>query len=365
MEAFNPEPNISAQTPSPRFPRPFRNAILVCAVASLILFLSCITPVVLPREVRINIPQGYGSRAIGASLREQHLIRSKWAFVLYATAREKASSLKSGSYAFNGLITIPELVDALVAGERYPNERVITIPEGWDERDIGRYLSTEGIIAEEAWWKIAGYPAVDYRTATRTSPPRDLSAAFTFLRDKPAGAGLEGYLYPDTYRIWRNATPEDILAKMLTNFGEKLTPELRASIALQKKTIFAVITIASLVEKESGTDTERPVIAGILWKRLERNIPLQVDASVNYVTGKRGTPSGADLKTLSPFNTYANAGLPLGPIANPGISSIRAAIFPKASPYLYYLHTPDGRIIYSKNLEEHAAARAAYLAPAR
>jgi len=335
------------------------------AVIAIGIVAALVAPVSLPaRGVHIEIPEGSGSRAIGALLRERGLIRSPWAFVTYATLVGKAATLKPGSYSFAGFATIPGIVRALIAGEQYPNERSITIPEGWDERDIADYFAAEGVVEKEAWWAVAGYPAADYRSDAKKPKVPDRSREFSFLADKPAWVGLEGYLYPDTYRIWRDATPEDILRKMLKNFDARITPDLRAAIALQKKTIFAVITLASLVEKESGADAERPVIAGILWKRLAAGMPLQVDASVNYATGKRGTPVAADLKTPSPFNTYAHPGLPLGPIANPGIASIRATIFPHASSYLYYLHAPDERIIYSRTLEEHQAARAQYLAPA-
>lgn len=344
--------------------RRFRAVIVAIAAVGPIAAFALAAPVSLPAGgVHIEIPAGSGSRAIGALLRERGLIRSQWAFVTYATLIGKSSDLKPGSYAFAGITAIPGVVRALVRGEQYPNERSITIPEGWDERDIAEYFAAEGILTKEAWWAVAGYPATDYRSGAEKPKIPDRSGEFPFLADKPAWVGFEGYLYPDTYRIWRGATPEDILEKMLKNFDAKLTPDLRAAIALQKKTVFAVITLASLVERESGADAERAVIAGILWKRLAADIPLQVDASVNYATGKRGTPTAADLKTPSPFNTYANPGLPLGPIANPGIASIRAATFPQSSPYLYYLHTPDGRIVYSRTLEEHQAARAKYLAP--
>ena len=344
----------------------FRAVAVALIIISITTALALATPVLLPaRGIRIEIPEGTGSRAIGTILRDRGLIRSPWAFVTYATLVGKASILKPGSYSFAGFTTIPGITRALVRGEQYPNERIITVPEGWDERDIAEYVLAEGIATKEAWWNAAGYPATDYRLRSRPSPPPpDHSQEFSFLADKPAWVGLEGYLYPDTYRIWRDATPGDIIKKMLKNFDTKLTPDLRAAIALQKKTVFAVVTLASLVEKESAANAERPVIAGILWERLRRGMPLQVDASVNYATGKRGTPNREDLTTPSLFNTYAYPGLPLGPIANPGITSLRAAIFPKPSPYLYYLHAPDGRILYSRTLEEHEVARVRYLAPA-
>lgn len=364
MDEFMREPQEPGDAPLAKTARRFRAAVAAIAIAGAVIALALGAPVALPREgVRVDVPEGSGSRAIGGHLRERGVIRSKWAFVTYVTLAGEAPDLKPGSYTFTGFATIPGIARALVRGERSPNERSITIPEGWDQRDIADYFAAEGIAERESWWAVAGYPAADYRNDTGKPKIPDRSRESPFLADKPAWVGLEGYLYPDTYRIWRDAAPEDILGKMLKNFDARMTPDLRAEIARQKKTVFTIVTLASLVEKESGADAERPVIAGILWKRLAAGIPLQVDASVNYATGKRGTPTAADLKTPSPFNTYAYPGLPLGPIANPGIASLRAAIFPTASPYLYYLHAPDGRIIYSRTLEEHQAARAKYLVP--
>jgi len=150
--------------------------------------------------------------------------------------------------------------------------------------------------------------------------------------------------------------------KMLANFDEKITPDLRKEITKQKKTIFEIITMASLIEKEVAMDEDRAIVSGILWKRIKLGIPLQVDATITYITGKNNTKiSLNDTKINSPYNTYKYRGLPPGPIANPGIAAIRAAIFPKSSPYLFYLSAPDGRTIFSKTLEEHNTAKTRYL----
>lgn len=311
--------------------------------------------------VHVAISQGSGSRAIGGILKGKGLIRSKWAFVTYAALRGRASALKPGEYDFEGRIALPDIVNRLVRGERYPNERVITIPEGWDLRDIAGYFSSKGMYAPEEWWNAAGYPAADYRISSRLRKPDSFAEEFTFLADKPPFAGLEGYLYPDTYRVFRDSPPGDTIRKMLENFNAKVTPDLREEIRRQKKTLFSVITVASLIEKETPDSDDRKIVSGIIWKRLKLGLALQIDASVNYVTGKRETPAAADLAVDSPFNTYRYSGLPLGPIANPGIDAIRAAIFPAASDYLYYLSTAEGKTIFSRTFEEHRTARAKYL----
>ncbi|MEK7149015.1 MAG: endolytic transglycosylase MltG, partial [Patescibacteria group bacterium] len=182
------------------------------------------------------------------------------------------------------------------------------------------------------------------------------------------GNPLEGYLFPDTYRLYKDASADDVIRKMLGNFDRKLTKDMRNEIILQRKTIYEIVTIASLIEKEVKSPEDKVLVSGILWKRLQLKIALQVDASIIYIkTNGRSQLNGGekvlyeDLKIDSPYNTYKYRGLPPGPISNPGLESIEAAIYPKQSPYLFYISTPDGKTIYSKTLEEHNTAVAKYL----
>ncbi len=296
----------------------------------------------------VEIPSGIGSRKIAELLKNEGVIRSKWGFVFYISLKGKASLLKPGSYLFSRQ-TIPEIVRDLMRGGT--NERVITIPEGWSTKDIAEYFEREGVIPRNEFLKISGgqHPVL---TIDR----------FDFLKDQPRDAGLEGYLFPDTYRVFKDAKLEDIIVKMLENFGRKITPELREETARQNKTLFEIITMASLIEKEVVTDEDRALVSGILWKRLSLGIGLQVDATIIYITGKKSTRvSREETQIDSLYNTYKYRGLPVGPIANPGLSAIRAAIYPKESPYLYYLSAPDGRTIFSQTLDEHNEAKAKYL----
>lgn len=303
----------------------------------------------------IVIPEGYGSRMIASLLKKEGVIGSKWAFVLYVSARGEAVRLKPGRYVFFDTVAIPDIARDLVAG--VSRERMIVIPEGWNTADIARYFDEHGIGDEAAARHIF------------LAPPRDIVARFAFLADAPAGAGLEGYLFPDTYRLSEDATPEDAVLRMLENFDRRVDAGLRQKIAEQQKTLFSIIVMASLIEKEVISDEDRAFVSGILWKRLDADIPLQVDATIAYaklqITKSKlqtnGKISFADTKIDSPYNTYRHRGLPPGPIANPGMSAIRAAVYPKTSPYLYYLSAPDGRTIFSKTLEEHNAAKAKYL----
>jgi len=233
--------------------------------------------------------------------------------------------------------------------------------EGWNNREIAEYLEKEEIIKKDVFLKVVE----NYKLQISN---------YKFLEDKPKGATLEGYLFPDTYRIYKEiprdlrgekdseeALAEHIIKKMLDNFDQKLTADLREEIARQKKTIFDILTMASIIEKEARGE-DMAMISDIFWRRIRNGIPLQSDATINYVTGKYETqPSTEDLKVDSPYNTYKYSGLPAGPIGNPGFEAIRAAIYPKANNYWYFLHTKDGQTIYSRNFEEHKANKAKYL----
>jgi UPF0755 protein len=298
---------------------------------------------------KIEIIPGLGSRKIGELLKHEGLIRSKWAFVIYVSIRREASYLKPGIYAFNDTATIPDIARDLTSGAA---ELSITIPEGWTSTEIAAYLDKQGIASRKDFQNAIGFD----------TPSATLQSQFAFLKEKPAYAGLEGYLFPDTYRFFIHTPTEQIVAKMLQNFDAKLSNDLRQEALHQNRTIFEIITMASLIEKEVASENDRALVSGVLWKRLELNIPLHVDATVLYARPQRiGKVSLADTKINSPYNTYRYAGLPPGPIANPGLSAIRATLFPKKSPYFYYLSTPDGKTIFSKTLEDHNRAKSKYL----
>ncbi len=337
-----------------------RKILTILPVIFLLLaFLFLIYEIYLPHSSaagaqEVVILPGMGSRSIAQNLKHAGAIRSKWAFIIYVSLTGQAHLLKPGTYNFVSP-SIAEIAEALAASE--PSDLVITIPEGWSAGEIGAYLQRRGVAGAAAFEELVS-PAGSRAFADR----------FPFLRGRPASVGLEGYLFPDTYAIYPDAKPEDVIVRMLENFDRRLDPLLRSLITRQGKTIFQIITMASLIEKEVRSDEDRAVVSGILWKRLGAGIPLQVDASITYIkkyNAKRITNNGRisikDTQIDSPYNTYRSLGLPLGPIANPGLSAIRAALYPKSSPYLYYLSAPDGRTIFSRILEEHIAAKAKYL----
>ena len=185
---------------------------------------------------------------------------------------------------------------------------------------------------------------------------------YEFLTDAPESASLEGYIFPDTYYIDSQKGVETLIIKSLNNFDQKLSEDIRQEISNQGKTIFEVITLASIVEREVPSLSDKKKVADIFLKRLSADIGLQSDATINYITGKGLTqPSYADLQIDSPYNTYKYRGLPPGPIANPGFDSIIAVVYPASNPYYYFLTTKDGEVIYSRTYEEHLDNKEKYL----
>jgi UPF0755 protein len=243
-------------------------------------------------------------------------------------------------------MSIKDISDKLVSGKVDNKERTIKILEGWTITDIDKYLSKEGIIAEGEFIKL-----------TKAVP-----AGFELIK-LPSGVDLEGYLFPDTYRIFKDASADDILIKLLTAFENKLSPELRLEIEKQGKTVHEIITLSSIIEKEVRSEDDMAIVSGILQKRLEISMPLEVDSTINYITGKNDPAvEYSDLQIDSPYNTYKNYGLPPGPISNPGLASIKAAIYPTESEYLFYLNRQDtGETIFSKTYDEHLVNKYKYL----
>jgi len=248
-------------------------------------------------------------------------------------------------------------------------EETIRILEGWTSRDIGQYFERQGKWPNEEFFAVVGWPQLDYRRNKEKPALPDWSDEFSFLADKPKYYGLEGYLFPDTYRIYASSTITDVVEKMLENFDKKLTAEMRADIKKQGQSIYDIITMASIIEKEApldyqtGDNRDARIISGIFWNRLKIGQGLQSDATLTYIFGDNNPQhSGKDLEVDSLYNTYKYRGLPPGPICNPGILAIEAAIYPLATDYYYFL-TPLGKneVIYAHTNEEHNRNKAQYL----
>jgi UPF0755 protein len=177
---------------------------------------------------------------------------------------------------------------------------------------------------------------------------------YPILSTKPKNYSYEGFLFPDTYRIFKNSSVKVVVEKMIDNFQKKISSQMLFDIKASGSNLYNVITLASIIEKEEKNIDDKKIVAGIYYNRLKIGMALQADPTVNYITGKQsGGPSSDDLAIKNSYNTYKYKGLPPGPICNPGLDSIIAAIYPTKSSYLYFYNAPDGKLYLAKTLEEH------------
>lgn len=322
----------------------FSRSIGVLVVLGLILFFwyrHALGAVDGSSDVRVPfiVPAGASLATIAAGLDDAELIRSSFAFKTHVRRTDRDHLLRAGSYVLSRSMTAEEIVLVLTGdGE---GEVSITIPEGFTVADIDRMMAAKGFTETGAI--IACAKTCDF-------------SLFSFLPKNNDGPGgrIEGYLYPDTYFVGgEGSDPQAFLSRLLSTFEAKVPDGVTEDIVI----------MASLIEKEAAGDDERAVISGILWKRLDEGIILGVDASVRYAVNKpsREPLTQADLDSPSPYNIRAKRGLPPGPIANPGLASIEAALHPETTKYYYYLHGNDGEIRYAVTNDEHNANRARYL----
>jgi len=269
-----------------------------------------------------GVEKGQNLYQIAENLEKEGLIKNKIFFEFYIFIKGNSKKLQAGEYSLSTSMNIPEIAQKIISGDIVKIR--VTIPEGFTVKQIEEKLNL-----------------------------------------KLPGENLEGFLFPDTYYFPIEISGEEVVKIMKENFDKKIA-SLKEEIENQGKTIFEIVTMASLVEKEVYNTQECPdcknLVSGILWKRLKIGMPLQIDATISYITGKKTTEiSINETKIDSPYNTYKYRGLPVGPICNPGLESIIAAVYPKDSQYWYYLSTPKGKTIFSKTLEEHNIAKAKYL----
>lgn len=294
-------------------------------------------------KVEVTIPEASTSAEIGAILKDNGVIRSELAFKIKVKKDGAASQLKAGTYYFEGTYSLSEVIDALVSGPTLSGEKV-TIPEGYNQKQIIELLVSKGLVTEDEFLAAAanGDFGYDYLPAAGDSQR------------------LEGFLFPDTYYIAADDSAETIIKMMLETFDSYYTDEWKARVEELGLTTSQWVTMASIVEKEAAVESDRPIIAGVFYNRLKIGMLLQSCATVQYALGEtKSVLSNEDVQIDSPYNTYINYGLPPGPIASPGYASLYAALYPTDSDYLYFVAKPDGEHIFSVTYEEHLAAKAA------
>lgn len=276
------------------------------------------------QPVMFIVQKNDGVREISSRLKEASLIRNQVAFFLLIKKLGIDQKLQAGEFRLNRAMDSQQIALALTKGMV---DVWVTVLEGWRNEEIAVKLAGELALPEREFLKYS----------------------------------QEGYMFPDTYLIPRDASASAIVKIFKDNFEKKFTPEMETGAKAQKLTKDEIVILASIVEKEAKGEEDRNIISGILLKRLRADWPLQVDATLQYVLGYQPDSQSwwkkelleEDKKIKSPYNTYLNVGLPPGPIANPGLAAIKAVIYPQTSDYWYYLHDADGAAHFAKTVEEH------------
>ena len=305
-------------------------ALLVAGAAYYIV----LTPYGPTSETFVEVAPGSSTHAIAIQLARTGIIRTQYAFAAIRTYREfkgTSGTLKAGEYRFDHPATPEEIYNRLLRGDVYT--KALTIPEGYNIFDIAQAVESAGFASR-----------ADFLAAERTN-----TALISDLN--PAATSLEGYLFPDTYHFSRHATPLQILTAMTRRFRQTAN-QLGLHVGTPR-----IVLMASLIEKEVSQDSERPLVAGVFANRLAKGIPLATDPTVIYAAlledRWRGTIYASDLANPSPYNTYRHTGLPPGPICNPGVAALKAAINPAQTDYLYFVADANGHSRFSTTLKEH------------
>ena len=288
------------------------------------------------QKIYFTVREGMNASDIADALLERGVIDSKFAFWWKVKTGGYQDQFKIGTYALHPQMAEEEVLALLISGE---TARIkFTIPEGFKVEEIARRLADEGIADRKRFLRIA----------------RDFAPYSYMKKHENVDYAAEGFLFPDTYEVEPDMDEKAIMQMMFNDFDNRLNDELRERAREMDLSIYDLITLASLVEKEARYDEDRPIIAQVFFKRLKEDMPLQTDASLQYLMdAPKEDVSIADTKIDSPYNTYQNRGLPPGPIANPGMEAIEAVLYPADTEYLYFVADRDGHNHYSMTYDEH------------
>lgn len=316
--------------------------IIVLIVAAVITF--CV-PNFLRESKTVSIKQGLSTTDISEVLKDEGIISSKYVFLLRVTLSQYRGKLKYGDFEFSPDDGYSDIIKKLATGGKKKETVTITVPEGYSVEKIIELIEDKGIGTKQEIQRALN-DEYNYEFLKKINVPKECNYRF------------QGFLFPSTYEFYADATPYEVIDRMLLEF-EKQYKTTGASY----DNLFEAITKASMIEREAKTDGDRTMIAGVIENRLNKNMKLQIDATVMYAITDGLYDADKvyykDLDKKSPYNTYANTGLPVGPIANPGIKSIKAALSPAHHDYLYYRtdeNKNDGSHVFSKNFEEHKTA---------
>jgi UPF0755 protein len=296
------------------------------------------------QQVVFHVDQGERANQISDDLYMQRLIRDRNAFDLYVRLTNSGPKFEAGTFLLNRNMTMVQIIDALQHGR--PDQLVVTIPEGFPLKFQAQYVEKSGLGTAADYLAAAKDPAV--------------AASYDFLASRPAGADppLEGYLFPDTYLVDRNVGTKELVKAQLAQFGNVFSPTLRQQIsqatpARPVETVEAIVILASMVEREANKDSDRGNVCSVYYNRLKIGMPLGVDGTLLYALGRlTPEPTYAELQMSTPFNTRKHAGLPPGPISNPGKAALLACINPPQTQFLYYFTDPQGVTHFETNQQD-------------
>lgn len=303
--------------------------VFVIAVLAVGAYRSWMPPTADGTAQDVLLRPGESTRALAADLKQRGLIHSPLLFRVYLAWSGLGPRLEAGHYRFNRGETTAFIAQHMAAGDVVVNTVRVTIPEGFTVLQIADRLATAGICSQAAFLNAAQHDQVPQPMASWV--PADARVKYR----------LEGYLFPDTYGFEKGETAHQVLQEMLHDFLAHVDGPVQTAMAQKHLTMLQVITVASLIEREAKVAAERPVISSVIYNRLRIGMPLQMDASIQYILGHQNIVTNQDLQVDDPYNTYLHPGLPPGPIANPGLASIQAAIQPARTQYLYYVVKND------------------------
>lgn len=299
--------------------------------------------------VRVTIEPGMRTSSIADTLEQQGLIKNAFLFKSYLKLKSEGSRFQAGTYDINPGADYDEIIVKLNSGDIVKAEMIrFTIPEGYTVKQMAEILSEQGFVNEDTFLKLAKSPTGIDSPLLADIPDR---AEMKFR--------LEGYLFPETYELKKGSSEQEIINRMFTETDQRLHKIADFEQKLKKSglSLNEIMTVASLVEREVVVDSERSLVAGVIYNRLAKNMKLEIDATVQYLLDKpKERLMNSDLRKVdSPYNTYLYEGLPPGPIAAPSLKSIEAALAPEASEYLFYVTKKDGsgEHLFAKTYKEH------------
>lgn len=300
--------------------------------------------------VTFRINEKESVKEISEKLEKKNIIRNRWLFEKYLSFKNLDTKVRPGTFKVKEPITIARVATALKNPQK--NELEITVIPGWNLYKLGSYFEDKNIIRDKSQlYRVTGRPAEVtenyYLDIFKKTP--------AILKSKPRGISLEGYIRPDTYRISKDSSIEEIIIRLVKSRQKQFSEQLFNKIKQEERTVHEVLTVASILEKEVQRQKDKRKVADIIWRRLRQDWPLQMDSTVHYIHGETDTKFTTDKQRSSKnsYNTYEYSNLPPGPISNPSLKSIKAAVSPKENGYWYFLTDESGKAHFSKTLQEH------------